>query len=112
MVELLGVALVLTVVVVLPVFIVTAGILIASLARQWFRLQRARLAVEKDALAHRLAARERRRGLPAWLDPDDPVEVAAWRAALKETWIEAARQRTSPAALGALPVAEPEPGVN
>lgn len=92
MLDVLGAALILMVVIVMPIGIVTFGILAGSVTRNWFRLQRERLELQRQALANRIELQRYSADMPPWLDQNDPLEVASWRAALRETYAVAARR--------------------
>lgn len=85
MMELLGVSFLLFVLVALPLGIVTGGVIVSTAIKQWFRLQRARLQLDRDRFERDSEVRRLISELPPWLDLNDPVEVAAWRGAMNET---------------------------
>lgn len=90
--EALAVALILFILVVMPIGIVTTGILVGSVVRQWFRLQRERLALQRQQFDRTYEMQRLQADMPPWLDKSDPFEIAAWRSALQETYAIAARR--------------------
>ena len=83
--ELLGVSFLLFVLIALPLAIITGGVVVSTTIRQFFQLQRARLRLDRDRFERDVEIRRLRNELPPWLDVADPIELAAWRGAVRET---------------------------
>jgi hypothetical protein len=94
--EALAAALILFIIIVMPIGIVTTGILAGSIAKQWFRLQRERLALQRKQFDRNYEMQRLAADMPPWLDKNDPFEIAAWRSALQETYAIAAQRSSEP----------------
>lgn len=84
MIELLGVSLLLFVLIGVPLLIVMGGLLAMTTVKQWFKLQTARLQLDRDRFEHELELRKLTAEIPPWIDVRDPLELSAWRSAVRE----------------------------
>lgn len=94
--EALAAALILFILIVMPIGIVTTGILVGGITRQWFRLQHKRLSLQKQQFDRTYEMQRLQADMPPWLDKDDPLEIAAWRSALQETYAIASKRIPEP----------------
>lgn len=78
-------ALVLFVLVVLPLMIVTLGTVTTSIAARYFQLEKEKLEFRKWQAQVGLEQARLLGSLPPWVNPTDPSDLAAWRAAVQET---------------------------
>lgn len=83
--ELLGVSFLLFVLIAVPLLIVVGGMVMGTAIKQYFHLQRERLRLDRDRFERDVEIRRLTNELPPWLDIDDPMELAAWRGAIRET---------------------------
>ena len=90
--EALAAALILFIIIVMPIGIVTTGIIVGGITRQWFRLQREGLALQRKQFDRTYEMQRLQADMPPWLDKNDPFEVAAWRSALHETYAISAQR--------------------
>ncbi|MBT3217827.1 MAG: hypothetical protein HN348_01940 [Proteobacteria bacterium] len=83
--EAIGISLVLFVLICIPILSLSGGLVVTSIAKQYFLFRHKELELRRWQAEHAFEQARISSTMPPWLDQADAVDVAAWRSALAET---------------------------